>query len=115
MEKEKLLKTPLYEEHIQSGGKMVPFDGWLLPAQYAGSIAEHMAVRTACGLFDGSSKGEIACRGKEALANLNHLLTNDYTDLADGQARYSLMCNEQGGLSMVFLSIRSVREIILLL
>ena len=57
-----------------------------------------MAVREACGLFDVSHMGEILCRGKDALANLNYLLTNDYTEMYDGQARYSPMCNEQGGV-----------------
>ena len=53
-------KTPLYEEHLRAGGKMVPFAGYLLPVQYGtGVIAEHMAVRTACGLFDVSHMGEV--------------------------------------------------------
>lgn len=94
-----LLKTPLHEEHIKCGGKMVPFAGYDLPVQYAtGVIKEHMAVRTACGLFDVSHMGEIICEGSDALANINMLLTNDYTDLADNHARYSPMCNEQGGV-----------------
>ncbi len=92
------LKTPLYDEHVSLGGKIVPFAGWLLPVQYSGVIAEHMAVRTACGLFDVSHMGEITCVGDDALMNLNHLLTNDYTDMEIGQARYSPMCNEQGGV-----------------
>ncbi len=92
-------KTPLYDTHGRYGGKIVEFGGYLLPVQYGtGVIAEHMAVRTACGLFDVSHMGEITCRGKDALRNLNHLLTNDYTNLADGRARYSPMCNEQGGV-----------------
>ena len=93
------LKTPLYETHVRCKGKIVPFAGYLLPVQYGtGVIAEHMAVRTACGLFDVSHMGEIACAGRDALKNLNELLTNDYTDLRDGQARYSPMCNEEGGV-----------------
>jgi len=91
-------KTPLYDEHVKLGGKIVPFAGWLLPVQYSGVIAEHMAVRTACGLFDVSHMGEIACVGDDALLNLNRLLTNDYTEMEIGQARYSPMCNEQGGV-----------------
>ncbi len=92
-------KTPLYDAHVRHGGKMVPFAGYVLPVQYAtGVIAEHMAVRTACGLFDVSHMGEITCAGKDALQNLNHLLANDYTNLQDGQARYSPMCNEAGGV-----------------
>ncbi|MDO4321489.1 MAG: glycine cleavage system aminomethyltransferase GcvT [Lachnospiraceae bacterium] len=93
------LKTPLYEKHVEHKGKIVPFAGYLLPVQYeSGVIAEHMAVRTACGLFDVSHMGEITCIGKDAVKNLNHLLTNDYTTMYDGQARYSPMCNENGGV-----------------
>lgn len=93
------LKTPLYDTHEKYGGKIVPFAGYLLPVQYrTGVIAEHMAVRTACGLFDVSHMGEILCTGKDAVKNLNHLLTNDYTVMEDGQARYSPMCNDEGGV-----------------
>ncbi|MDY3249570.1 MAG: glycine cleavage system aminomethyltransferase GcvT [Candidatus Choladocola sp.] len=93
------LKTPLYETHVKYKGKIVPFAGYLLPVQYeSGVIAEHMAVRTGCGLFDVSHMGEITCIGTDAVKNLNHLLTNDYTTMYDGQARYSPMCNEDGGV-----------------
>ena len=93
------LKTPLYDSHIKYNGKVVPFAGYLLPVQYkTGVIAEHMAVRTACGMFDVSHMGEITCIGPDAVKNLNHLLTNDYTTMYDGQARYSPMCNEDGGV-----------------
>jgi len=92
-------KTPLYDEHVALGGKIVPFAGYLLPVEYpTGVITEHMAVRAACGLFDVSHMGEIVFSGPGALATLNHLLTNDYTNLAVGRARYSPMCNEQGGV-----------------
>ncbi len=92
-------KTPLYDAHVKHGGKIVPFAGYLLPVQYAGGvIGEHMAVRTACGLFDVSHMGEITCIGPDAVKNLNHLLTNDYTTMYEGQARYSPMCNENGGV-----------------
>lgn len=91
-------KTPLYDRHVSAGGKIVPFAGWLLPVQYSGVVAEHMAVRTACGLFDVSHMGELILRGPDALKNLNNLLTNDYTDLQLGAARYSLMCYDNGGV-----------------
>ena len=92
-------KTPLYETHVKYGGRIVPFAGYLLPVQYeTGVIAEHMAVRTACGLFDVSHMGEILCTGADAVENLNLLLANDFTQMYDGQARYSPMCNEQGGV-----------------
>ena len=92
------LKTPLYDAHVKAGGKIVPFGGYLLPVQYeAGVIKEHMAVREAAGLFDVSHMGEIMVEGKDALANLQMFLTNNFDNLVDGQARYSPMCNENGG------------------
>ena len=98
MPEEILKRTPLYEKHKEAGGKMVPFGGWELPVQYtAGVIAEHMAVRNACGLFDVSHMGEISCTGPDALSNLNYLLTNRMDGMNVGDARYSPMCNEKGG------------------
>lgn len=92
------LKTPLYDTHVKYGGKIVPFAGYLLPVQYEkGIIAEHMAVRTKAGLFDVSHMGEIICSGKDSLKFLNKILTNNFTNMYDGQARYSPMCNEEGG------------------
>lgn len=92
-------KTTLYDTHVKYGGKMVEFAGYLLPVQYqTGVIAEHMAVRKTCGLFDVSHMGEILCEGENALQNLNYLLTNDFSNMYDGQARYSPMCNETGGV-----------------
>ncbi len=90
--------TPLYETHKRYGGKIVPFGGYLLPVQYpSGVIAEHMAVRNACGIFDVSHMGEITCTGADALKLLNDILTNDFSDMYDGQARYSVMCYDDGG------------------
>ena len=92
-------KTPLYETHLALGGKIVPFAGYLLPVQYgAGVIGEHMAVRKQCGLFDVSHMGEFVLEGEGAEAFLNRVLTNDFGGMEDGQARYSPMCNEQGGV-----------------
>lgn len=92
------LKTPLYDCHVQAGGKIVPFGGYLLPVQYSGVIAEHMAVRTKAGLFDVSHMGEFFLTGRDALMNLNYLMTNDFSSMEAGQARYSPMCNQQGGV-----------------
>ena len=92
------LKTPLYDAHVKAGGKIVPFGGYLLPVQYGtGVIKEHMAVRTQAGLFDVSHMGEVLCEGKDALQNLQMILTNNFDNMVDGQARYSPMCNENGG------------------
>ena len=99
METSDLKRTPLYDVHISSGGKMVPFAGFEMPVQYkTGVVEEHMAVRTKAGMFDISHMGEITFKGKDSLDVLNYLLTNDYTDITDGQARYSPMCNEKGGV-----------------
>ena len=93
-----LKRTPLYAAHLRCGGKMVEFGGFEMPVQYkTGVIKEHMAVRTACGLFDVSHMGEVLLEGPDAVKNLNRLLTNDFTGMEDGQARYSPMCNEHGG------------------
>ncbi len=92
------LKTPLYDAHVKLGGRIVPFAGYLLPVQYEGVIAEHMAVRQKAGLFDVSHMGEITMKGKGALATLNHLLTNDFTNMPIGKVRYSVMCYEDGGV-----------------
>lgn len=93
------LKTPLYDVHVEEGGKIVPFAGYLLPVQYAASgvIKEHMAVRQEAGLFDVSHMGEILFTGPTALASINHILTNDYTGMPINKVRYGVMCNEQGG------------------
>jgi len=93
------LKTPLYEEHVSLAGKIVPFAGYLLPVQYqAGVIAEHMAVRQKCGLFDVSHMGEVLLSGPDAFASIQKLLTNDFTSLVPGRVRYSPMCNDDGGV-----------------
>ncbi|MBQ6479377.1 MAG: glycine cleavage system aminomethyltransferase GcvT [Erysipelotrichaceae bacterium] len=91
------LKTPLYDVHVREKGKIVPFAGYLLPVQYEGVIAEHLAVRKQAGLFDVSHMGEITLKGPGALATLNHLLTNDFTKMPLGKVRYSVMCNDNGG------------------
>jgi hypothetical protein len=90
-------KTPLYDCHVKYGGKMVSFAGYLLPVQYeTGVVREHMAVRTACGLFDVSHMGEILLEGPDALLNVQNLVTNDCAGMTDGQARYTPMCSEEG-------------------
>lgn len=92
-------KTPLYESHLRLGGKIVPFAGYLLPVQYeTGVIAEHMAVRKAAGLFDVSHMGEILLKGKDALLNIQKLVTNDCSNMYIGQVKYSPMCYEDGGV-----------------
>lgn len=90
-------KTALYDRHIELGGKMVEFAGYMLPVQYSGITLEHRAVRQEAGIFDVSHMGEFLFTGEGAEEALNRLLTNDIRGMRDGQARYSLMANERGG------------------
>ncbi|MBI4238303.1 MAG: glycine cleavage system aminomethyltransferase GcvT [Deltaproteobacteria bacterium] len=92
------MKTPLYHHHLQLNGRMVEFAGWEMPVQYSGVVAEHLAVRQRAGLFDVSHMGEFSFAGPQALALLQYLTTNDVARLAPGQAHYSLILNEQGGI-----------------
>ena len=99
MTSDTLKKTPLNEVHRALGGKMVDFGGWDMPVQYtAGVIEEHMRTRTASGLFDVSHMGEIWVEGRDAIEFVNRLTTNDVTKLVDGQAHYSALTNENGGV-----------------
>ena len=91
-------KTPLYDFHVSSGAKVVPFAGYLLPIQYTDIIEEHMVVRTKVGIFDVSHMGEVMISGSDALKNINYLFTNDFTNMTDGRVRYSPMCNPEGGV-----------------
>src|SRR5688572_4867283 len=99
MSSENLKMTPLNEAHRALGGKMVDFGGWDMPVQYkAGVIEEHMATRTRSGLFDVSHMGEIWVEGEDAIAFVNRITTNDVTKLVDGQAHYSALTNDKGGV-----------------
>lgn len=91
-----LLRTPLFEEHKRLGGRIVPFAGWELPVQYAGVKEEHLAVRSAAGLFDTSHMGELLLTGERAGEVVDSLITNDVARLVDGQALYTCACNERG-------------------
>lgn len=90
-------KTPLYERHVALNGKIVSYASFLMPVQYeTGIITEHLAVRNKAGLFDVSHMGEFILKGEDALKNLNYLITNDFSDLEIGKARYGILCTEQG-------------------
>ncbi|QQS41708.1 MAG: glycine cleavage system aminomethyltransferase GcvT [Acidobacteriota bacterium] len=92
-----LKQTPLNAAHRELGGRMVDFEGWDMPVQYpAGTIAEHLRTREHCGLFDVSHMGEIHVVGPDAIPFVNHLTTNDVTNLVDGQAHYSALTYESG-------------------
>jgi aminomethyltransferase len=91
-------RTPLYDEHVALGGKVVEFAGWEMPVRYSGIIAEHEAVRAKAGLFDVSHMGELWVTGPQAEAALNFLTCNDVTKLVDGKAQYSAILNKTGGV-----------------
>lgn len=91
-------KTPIYDEHVKLGGKVVDYAGWFLPVQYEGLVQEHEAVRNEAGIFDVSHMGEIVVKGKDALAYLQYLLTNDISTLVDNQVIYTFMCYPDGGV-----------------
>jgi len=92
-----LKRTPLYDEHVAVGGRMVPFAGYLMPVQYrTGILQEHQAVRNRAGLFDVSHMGEFEIRGPGSPELVQHVLTNDASRLTVGQAQYTVLCNHDG-------------------
>src|ERR1043165_4530914 len=91
-----LKKTPLNARHRPSAGKMVPVAGWDMPVEYSGIAAEHMAVRERAGLFDVSHMGEIEIAGKDALAAVQRISSNDASTLQAGQAHYSALTTFDG-------------------
>jgi aminomethyltransferase len=93
-----LARTPLFDRHIALGARMVPFAGWEMPVQYEGVIPEHKAVRADCGVFDVSHMGELEVEGPRAHELLQSLLSNDLERLGDGEAQYTLLTNEPGGI-----------------
>jgi aminomethyltransferase len=95
---EALRRTPLHDRHVALGARMVPFAGWDMPVQYAGVIPEHLAVRRDRGVFDVSHMGQIHVEGPTQLELLQGLLSNDLTKLSDGEAQYTLLTNDRGGI-----------------
>jgi aminomethyltransferase len=93
-----LQQTPLHDRQVVLGARMVPFAGWEMPVQYEGVIQEHRAVRTDAGVFDVSHMGEIEVEGPRALELLQSLLSNDLDKVEPGQAQYTLLTNESGGI-----------------
>src|SRR5215469_14493261 len=93
-----LKETPLHAAHVAAGARMVPFGGWEMPVQYTGIMEEHRAVRTRAGLFDVSHMGAIYLAGPGAIPLVQRLVTNDVARLAVGQALYTPMCTDAGGI-----------------
>ena len=91
-------RTPLYSIHAQLGARIIDFHGWEMPVQYSGIIEEHKCVRENAGIFDLSHMGEFTVKGAGALEFLQTLTTRDLSPCADGQAYYSCICNDYGGI-----------------
>jgi len=90
--------TPLYEEHVRLGARMVPFAGWLMPVQYTGIVEEHQAVRNNVGIFDISHMGQLIVERTGACEWLNTMLTNNVGKLEVGMGQYTFLLNKRGGI-----------------
>jgi aminomethyltransferase len=105
-----LRRTPLYERHAALGARLVPFAGWEMPVQYTSIVAEHRAVRTSAGVFDVSHMGQLALAGDGAHEYLQSRLSNDLDRIGDGQAQYTLLTNERGGIVDDLIAYRRGRD-----
>jgi aminomethyltransferase len=90
--------TPLYQEHVRLGAKMIPFGDWLMPVQYTGIVDEHQTVRNNIGIFDISHMGQLIAEGAAVGQWLNEMLTNNIAKLNVGTGQYTFLLNEQGGI-----------------
>ena len=106
----KLDHTPLYDWHVAHGGRMVDFSGWSMPVQYTSIVEEHQAARSAVGLFDISHMGRLLIDGPDGGVFLDSLLTRSVADMMPSQIRYSLVCNEAGGVLDDVLAYRPVLD-----
>ena len=93
-----LRRTPLYERHAALGARLVPFAGWEMPVQYTSIVGEHRAVRASAGVFDVSHMGQLRLTGGGARDYLQGRLSNDLDRVVEGQAQYTLLTNERGGI-----------------
>lgn len=91
-------KTPLYEQHLKLGAKVIDFGGWAMPVQYTNVMDEHRATREAAGLFDICHMGEIEVRGKQAFELLQYVMTRNIAEQKDNQMKLSLILNDRGGI-----------------
>lgn len=92
-----MLRTPLYDCHVEAGGRLVEFAGWEMPVQYASVIQEAKAVREHAGMFDVSHMARLVLKGSRVFEFLEHITSNDVSKLTDGTGQYSLLPNAQGG------------------
>ena len=93
-----MLKTPIHQFHLDQGAQMVEFAGWEMPIKYAGIREEHHQVRRAGGMFDVSHMGRLEVKGLHARRLLERVCSRKISSMKEGQCRYSLMCNETGGV-----------------
>ena len=98
MDQQPIKKTCLHADHCALGAKMSPFAGFDMPIEYAGIVDEHNAVRNAVGVFDVSHMGEVLVTGPDAQRFVNHIFTNDVTNLEDGAIVYGMMLYDNGGV-----------------
>src|SRR5256886_15429492 len=91
-------KTPLYDEHVRLGAKMVPFAGWVMPVQYTSIVEEHQAVRNNVGVFDISHMGQFVVDVAGGRDWLNSMLTNNVHKLDVGMGQYTFLLNDRGGI-----------------
>src|SRR4029077_14924117 len=91
-------RTPLYDAHVRAKAKIVDFSGWDMPLHYGSQLEEHHQVRQHVGMFDVSHMGVIDMIGTQIVPFLQHVLANNVAKLAEGQALYTCMLNEAGGV-----------------
>ena len=91
-------RTCLYDKHVDLGALISPFGGFDMPIQYSDIIDEHQAVRQHCGVFDVSHMGEVTVKGKDAERYVNHIFTNDVSQMEPGKILYGMMCYDDGGV-----------------
>jgi aminomethyltransferase len=91
-------RTPLYDEHLRAGAKMIPFGDWIMPVQYSGIVDEHQAVRNNVGVFDISHMGQLVASGTRAAEWLNRMLTNNIDKLDVRAGQYTFLLNQNGGI-----------------
>ena len=90
--------TALHQQHTELGASFTDFGGWQMPLKYTSELAEHHAVRTSAGIFDLSHMGEVWVRGRDAAAFLDHALVGKISAMSVGKAKYSLICQADGGI-----------------
>lgn len=108
-------RSPLHDVHVAAGARLVDFAGWEMPVQYTGILDEHRAVREQVGIFDISHMGEFFVHGPDATTWLDSLLTNRVQKLSVGEAQYTMMLNEQGGVIDDLIVYRTAEDAYLLI